>query len=247
MPSVRPLVKKFNTDEFYANRFITFETDANDEWTVDNFQGTNYQIITDANNTPDIEGKYLKGLDEIRFNVALGSAYEDLNKIEKFLKKVAELIDDGTGGDLVSKFQEKIQCLKQSNNWHTVPKIIKLENGRLPTNYRDVFSAKSLYQDYINEKSFVTNNNTTGAINNWHGQKINYEGVRVHFTMDNFISLITNSYFTDWQGKSAKAVKIEWFPSKDFAVIDYWVREKYDGNLKETFIEPGNPASSDEL
>ena len=244
LPSVRPTNKKYNTDEFKASTFLAFETDLKDSWTVDNFLGTNYQVIVDAQNSVNTKAKYLKGLNEVQFGCALPSRYDNLNQLEQQLVVVAGKIDNlvnffGGNSDLVGRFEAKIGCLKQEQNWHTIPKLVIVEGTKLPVNHRDQFSAKVLYNKYHAEKSFVANGTKL-----WYGQKIRYEGVRVPFGMDNFLELIDNSYFTDDQNRDGKVISIKWKPAQDFAIVDYWVRQPYTHNLTETFIEPPTGSGS---
>lgn len=244
LPSVQPTNKKYNTDEFKASTFLAFETDLKDSWTVDNFLGTNYQVIVDAQNSVNTKAKYLKGLNEVQFGCALPSRYDNLNQLEQQLVVVAGKIDNlvnffGGNSDLVGRFEAKIGCLKQEQNWHTIPKLVIVEGTKLPVNHRDQFSAKVLYDKYHAEKSFVANGTKL-----WYGQKIRYEGVIVPFGMDNFLELIDNSYFTDDQNRDGKVISIKWKPAQDFAIVDYWVRQPYTHNLTETFIEPPTGSGS---
>jgi hypothetical protein len=239
LPRARPTNQKYNTEEFQANRFLAFQTDLKDSWTVDNFEGTNYQVITDAVSSPSNgRAKYLKGLDENQFQVCLGSRYDELNRLEEILYDLASRIDSlinifGNSTNLSDSFEQKTGALKQEKNWTSKPKLIKIEGDKLPASYRQSFSAKVLYDKYHAEKSFVTN-----GVNPWHGQKIMFEGVRVPFGMEDFLALIDNSYFKDPDNRDGKVVSIKWKPAKDYALVDYWIRTPYTKNLEETFIEP---------
>jgi len=244
LPKVRPKTKRRNTDEFNATTFLAFDTDLSDSWTIDNFKGTNFQIIVDAINVGNAKAKYLKGLDEIRLNVCLGSRYDSLNRIEQFLNGIAGRIDNlvnalGGDSDLAGSFGVKIGALKQEKNWSSKPKLVKLQGRKLPSNYRTQFSAKVLYNKYHAEKSFVANGSQA-----FYGQKIKFLGVRVPFGLEDFVSLIDNSYFTTDDQQQAKVISIKWRPSQDFAVIDYWIRTPYTKNLEETFIEPPTTSGS---
>lgn len=232
MPSVLNKVKRYNLDELIANRLLAFSTDITDEWTISNFIGTNYEIITDQKIINNSKAKYIKGLENIQFGVALGSIKDKLNGLENSLAKTMGLIDKvvntfGGSSDLQSKITNKIGILKiGTNNW-AVPKALKLINNK-PVS-RPLSSAKYLYENYHRGKSFV--------FNKYFGQKIKYNEVPVPFGLNDFMLLKDNSYFYTTDGKEAKATYIKWNISNDTAIISYWIRESYTHNLKETFIE----------
>ncbi|MFA5234184.1 MAG: hypothetical protein WC390_07275 [Sulfurimonas sp.] len=232
MPSVLNKVKRYNTEELIANRILSFNADITDEWTISNFTGTNYEIITDATITNNSKAKYIKGLEQIQFGVALGNIKEKLNGLENSLAKTAKMIDKvvntfGGNSDLAGKITSKIGLLKiGTNNW-TIPKVLKLSNNK-PAN-RSLWSAKYLYENYHYGKSFVSNN--------FYGQKTKYNEVIIPFGLNDFIKLINNSYFYTTDGKEAKATEIKWNINSDKAIVSYQIREPYTHNLKETFIE----------
>jgi len=234
LPSILLDNKQYNTDEIKPETLLSFSTDLNDDWTIDNYLGTAYEIRQTQITTIRKRAVLLKGLNEIQFNVALGSRKDELNALEKFLKEVANFIDTltsffGGGTNFASKVTSRLGVLKQSTNWHSIPKTLYLSGGRLPSNHRDLWNAKILYDQYHNEKSFV--------LNNWYGQKSVYKGIRVPFGFEDYKQLTTNSFFL-FNGKQAKIIKFVWTIGKDFAEIDFWVREPYTYNLKEFYINP---------
>jgi hypothetical protein len=225
---------QYNTDEIKPERILSFETDLNDEWTIDNYKGTAYEIRTSPKTVVRKRAVLLKGIEEINFNTCLGNRKDELNPLEKFLSEVAGFIDKttgvlGGGTNFKSKITSKIGVLKVTNNWHSIPKLLYLDGGRIPLNHRDLWNSEILYNQYHSEKSFV--------LNNWKGQKKVYKSVRVPFGFEDYKQLTTNSYFL-FKGKQAKIVKFVWTIGKDFAEIDFWVREPYTFNLKETYINP---------
>ena len=236
MPSIQLPIKRYNTSDLIANRFLAFDTDLNDEWTIDNWQGTNYEIITDARTVQNADAKYIRGLENINFPVCLGNRKDKLNPFEKFLAVVAGGFDAilsifGNGTSLASKIEGKVGLLKVTKNNYTKPKLLRLtSDGKLATNHRDNWSAKYLYDKYHIEKSFVENN--------YHGQKEVYREVKIPFGFRDFLQLINNSYFTNFDGRQGKFEKLSWKMDADYAIVDFWIRQPYTKNLKETFIEP---------
>jgi len=227
-------VKEYNTEELVGDRLLTFVTDVQDEWTIDNYIGTSYEIRTDPDKVLRQRAVLVKGFEEVNFRVALGNRKDELNAIENLLLKVANLVDKVTkaldgGTSFGSKISSKVGMLKQSNNYHTVPKLLYISGGSIPQNHRDLFKAKTLWDNYHVEGSFVSDN--------WYGQKTVYNGVNIPFGFEDYKLLLENSYF-NYKGSVAKIINFDWITGQDRATISFWVREPYTFNLKETFIEP---------
>ena len=225
---------RYNTDELNDSVLIRFQTDVSDAWTIGNYRGTAYQVITESI-TIGLSGRdHIDGLDEVALPVALGNRKDELTGFERALKFVGGIIDAATGifgggTNFARQVEGKIGSLKVSSNNHSVPKLLWLEDGRLPVNHRSLFSAKSLWTKYHSYKSFVEND--------FSRQRKVFEGVRIAFGFADFLQLIDNSYFIGPQG-SGKITRLEWNMAKDFAIVDYWITSPYTKNLKETFIEP---------
>lgn len=226
--------KSYNANELNGTNLISFGVDINDEWTIDNYKGTAVEIKTEPVSVIRKRAVLIKGLDEINFECALPTRKDELNALDTFLKTVGGAVDKvtgvfGRGTNFASKITSKLGVLKQSNNWHTVPKLLYLNGGRLPVNHRDLWNADVLWEKYHNEKSFVKNN--------YKGQREVYKGVRVPFGLEDFFKLTTNPYFK-YKGNTAKIVNFTWTVAEDEATIDFWVRKPYTFNLKETKIIP---------
>lgn len=235
MPSVLVENRRFNTGEMRASRIIQFETDVRDEWTDNEFKGTNFAISTHPIIVNNDKMLLLKGLDQVQIPVALGSRKDGLNDVEKALAIAAGAADDvigffGGSSNLRDKITTKIGMLKVSHSIHSVPKLVPLVNGRIPSNHRNRWSAKVLYDNYHNEKSFVANN--------FGNQYELFKDVTVPFGLSEFLQLIKNSFFTTFDGKEGKVDSIKWAIGSDKATMDYRVRETYTKNLIETFVEP---------
>ena len=234
MPDILIKQIQFNTDDLKANKIISFDTDLNDDYTIDNFTGTNIEIRTQAVTVVNEKAVLLKGLDEVKINVALGNRKDKLNNIENVLKTIGGFIDGATGifgggSNFAAKIQNKVGILKVSNNWTALPKLLYVVGGKLPTNHRNLWCASALYDNYHNYKSFV--------LNNFYGQKKIYSDVVVPFGLTDFNILTENSYFF-YKGSQAKITKFVWKVGSDTATISFWVREIYTKNLKEIQIIP---------
>jgi len=226
---------RFNTDELLSSININFQTDITDEYTIDEFKGTVFQVLTDAKTVNILRNKTIKNAEQVSIPCALGARKEKLNGFEKLLAEMAGTFDRiskifGGNSNLKGKITEKVGVLKVSFNNHAVPKLIWLEGNRMPSNHRELFSAKTLWNKYHVEKSFVQNN--------FERQRVVFENERIPFGFEDFTQVVNNSYFQDVNGKLGKILTLEWTMNKDFAIISYWQSEPYTKNLKEIFIEP---------
>jgi len=229
---------RFNTDEANRSRLIQFETDITDIWTIKNFTGTNYQVLTKPITENNPKFVTLLGAEQVNIPVALGNRKDKLNPLEKAIEGVLNVFDTiinvlGGAFGLDVNFSEivssKIGLLRVSDNNHTIPKLLYLEGGRMPANHRTFLSAKSIYNDYHSYKSFVSNAEIA--------QKKIFENVSVTFGLDDFTKLLNNAYLYNSNGKSAKVTELTWVIGKDRATVSYFERGAYTSNLEETFIE----------
>ena len=231
-PNVLLTQKTYNLEDLKAFRNLVFAIDLNDEHTIDDKFGREVEIRTDLINVQNNNNNLLKGKSEVRFNVALASRKDNLNAIEKLLKAAGNAIDQtasiiGQRTNFANKIKSRVGLPKQSSNWNSVPKLIYLNGNTMPTNHRSLFNAQLLFNKYYGEESFVQNN--------FAGQKAVYQNVEVPFGFEDYKKLTQNSYFK-FKGQDAKIIKFEWTIGADKAVIDFWVREVYTRNLKETQI-----------
>lgn len=226
---------RYNTEDIRSSIKISFLTDITDEYTIENFTGTVFQVLTDANTVLVANNKTIKNTDFINIPLALGNRKDQLSVFDEVLADFAGVFDRlinffGGNSNLKKSITSKIGVLKVSSNNHTIPKLLWLDGGRIPENQRELFSAKTLYEKYHIEKSFVSNN--------FSRQRKVFENERIPFGFNDFVKVLDNSYFRDTQGKLGKILSLEWNMNKDFAVISYWISNPYTKNLKETFIEP---------
>lgn len=236
MPSVIDQKKyKFNADELVANKMFSFDYDITEEKTIENWQGTNYEVITDAIVSSNPKEKYIGKLADVKFGVCLGNRKDDLSGFENYLYDVAVSFDKvlsffGKSSNFAGKIKSTIGIMVVGNNNYMKPKVVKLnKSNRLVP--RSEWSAKYIYETYYRNGSFV--------YNNWYGQKRLYES-EIPFGLDDFMKTITNSYCTDVNGKVIKIEYLKYNFDKDKAMVKYYIREPYTKNLKETYVEPLN-------
>jgi len=232
IPDTLIQTRRYNTEDLKGDKILAFDTDVSDEYTITEFTGTNYEVITSLIGEVDDKLNMIKGLEEINFNVCLGSRKERLNPFETVLKGLARLFDEvinvfGGRSNLVERVQSKVGLLRVSQNNHNKPKLLWQEGGQIPSNHRQLLSAKAIYDQYYVYDSFVAGQ----------GQKILFDGIRTGFGLEDFVNLIENRYFRDAQGNICEAREVEWTMGKDFAVFNYSIRQRYTEQLQEAFIE----------
>ena len=235
LPNIEILENGYNADELNSNYLLRFDTDINDQNTIDSFTGTNYLRLTNYNVVNDKKNVLHKGLDENIFNVCLGTRKNELTDVESALKALAKVADEltglfGKGTSFSSRVEGRIGSLNLSNDFINTPKILLLDSSnKLVANNRTLFSAKFLYENYHKSSSFVNNN--------FENQYKIYKDIQIPFGFNDFLKITNSSLFTTEDGREGKFDKIAWTFSEDFATVDYRIREPYTTNLKETFIE----------
>ena len=228
-------IEGINSDELISNRLLTYQTDLTDEWTIDNYEGTSFQIHTQLKNKTDQTTDLIKGFEEVNVPFALGNRKNKLNALENSLKDLFKTIDNiikvfGGRSNLSNKLTGKIGLLKvTSNNWNK-EKLLYLQGGKLPTNHRDLISMRYIWNNYWYDKSFV--------LNNYNAQEYKITGEVINMDLKDFNDVLLNGYFTDVDGANLKAKQIVYNPYKNNAVIDYNWKEPYTTNLKEEYYEP---------
>ena len=85
LPDVLDQPFSLNINEIKESRFISFQDDISDAYTISNWKGTSFVITTlpITQNVP--KNNLIKGLEETRFPVALGNRKEDLSLLEEAL------------------------------------------------------------------------------------------------------------------------------------------------------------------
>jgi len=236
LPDVKGKTETDNSADLKVNIIYAFATDLNDEWTVDNAKGREFEIITKTTNISDPPQDLSKGVMEVDFSICLGTRKDELSVIESTMVDILGSIDGivnffGGNGNLAnSASANRTGNLKQEKNWHSKPKIIKLVDGKLPPNYRDEVSARVSLETNNSWRSFVKDN--------FYGQKIQFSSDTVPFGFEDFLKLINNSFFNDPIKGSSGVKFIKWGLAADKAEMDWWQREPHTKQLEEISIEP---------
>ena len=234
---------EYNANDIVSNRLIKFEFDSTDEYTMPlKYNGHTYdnstifQVITDFKTT-NKQAKLLKGFDEIVIPCAMAERREKLSVFELFLqtffKTVDKVINIFGGSKLPNDLTNMKGCVLISQNYFNIPKLVYLDNGIIPSNYKNYLSAKAIYNNYYAVKSFISNPEFT--------QRKLYKNIKIPFKFSDYLKCVNNSYFTTINGKRGKFTKLNWVLDGDFAMCDYWIAEQYINlngvQITETFIE----------
>jgi len=247
IPDTYTEAMKPNVDELSGLRMVEFVQDEQDEWTLINYTGTSYSIITKHKTQLNKKASLIRGVDRVTIPFALGNNKETKNYIEtaiggiiSIVRSIANLLPGVNAGAFLTAYKHIKDALKVSEEIWNVPKLItaktiQLENSSfkvLETNHRDKLSAKYLYNNYLKNGSFVSGGNR----NQWISSA---EDISIPFGFSNFIQMLNSNYMKDQNGNDVRIEAVKWIISQDRATISYRKRSAYDTNLIEQFIEPG--------
>ena len=225
--------KKYNTDALFQTRMMTFATD-NDEWTVENFTGTSFEIKTES--TINSVNNSIKGLERISIDLCLPNNKVKTSPIEDLMIILAKAADELAGAigkttNFAAQIESnRINVLKISTNDYEKPRIVPLIGGQLPPNHRDLLSAKYLMQKYHYGKSFVTD----GQL----GQKVIYEDFTTPFVLSDLQKTLASGTFPLPDGRIAEFIEIDYNFSRDVAECSISVQDIYTNKLKEVYYQP---------
>ena len=250
-------VKVFNSDEIKSSILLSFTEDLSDEYTITNFTGTNFEVLTKLKNPKNPKFNLVQNSEQVIFPVALGNRKDSLTDLELIIKGLIQFVEaimtpitatinaigslPKVGGEppdppIIPSFaniiEGRIGSMIISQPTFNTPKAVYLEDGKLPDDPdRKKWDAELLWNSYHNEKSFIQNN--------FRSQKQLFEQKEIPLGFEDALKLSKNSHFQLKNGKFGKITSLKWFFNQDKAVIDYWVREIFDTqSLKEIFIKP---------
>ena len=233
LPDVLEKSFSYNTNELNESVLISFREDLSDEYTINNWKGTSYVVTTRPNTFTNEKLVQMNGLNEVRINLSLGDRKKELSSLENalnaFLQVADALFSVFNSSNSFDQILDRVGLLKTSQDYFNNPKLLKIKNDKLPSDYRDSLSAKYLWDNYLNYDSFIDDN--------YSRQRKVYEGVQIPFSYSDYKKVLDNSYFTTSEGKKGKITSLNWIIESDRAEIDYYIEEIYTKNLKEEFFE----------
>ena len=170
----------------------------------------------------------MKGLEIKKIPVALGNKKTELSALEKALSAfyesanfVLNLFNKNTSNPI----QDRVNMLKISQPFFSVPKVLKMRGTKLTNDYRSGLSAPYLWENYLNYDSFIRDN--------FNRQRKVFEGIQIPFSFDDYKKVKENSYFVTESGQVGKFTSLEWTIEADKAEVSFWIQEVYTKNLKE--------------
>ncbi len=233
----------YNVEEAVSTKLFSFQTDTMDEWTIEDFTGTNFEVNTQSTQSIDRRLLLLKGYKDVRWPVALASRYAVNEKVSDFLDGIYKLAQNKVVDRLFKNFKlanpfRKIPppqlkdkgVFRVSGPFWGVPKIIMLKDNKfIPLNHRDLISARVLYTKYHSYNSFAYP---------YTGQRKKFRNITIPFGLDSFNKCQYSSYFETQDGRLGRFERLEWKMGSDTASVDFELFEPYIKTLKETNFEP---------
>ncbi len=241
LPNILEKPYTLNIDDFYSREIYSYETDISDEYTIKNYKGTSYEIV---NNVEDnVDNNKLK---DVSYGVALGNRKDEISILESLFKSVVDTVNailkvlftQPINNPILA---DRIGLLKISNKSWSLPKLLRLETSnasylgkkvyKLPSNHRDLISAKSNYDNHHIKMIFSNDKN----------RRREYEQVRIFFDYNSYKKLVNNNYFNiEGSSKKGRVTSLSWNIDNDYAIIDYYIIDGYNiGSLTNIFTEVG--------
>ena len=222
----------YNTSEFVKNYFISFEYDIQDQNTLDDDDGRNYQIIANPIATNNEKLRIGKGLAQIRPPFALATKKTGLTDYEKVLLGVAKLTDKvvgffGRSSNLAGQIRDRVGMMQLSSDSTTVDKFLFINNEELSNQQP---TAEMLWNSFHFIDSFApVVDPITGQTT--HNQHIIRNAEKVPFCLEDWNKVIGNNKFTNESGQTGEIISIDWNFQQGFANIQYKTKQLYTKNL----------------
>ena len=251
------------TEDVFATTRITYQYDPADAHTLVTDNGDAYEIHRDLINEIDPRMNTLKGLQDVKINWALASRYDPIEDIlfplldeilgdsnellgdlKGFIEQFAEYIDPGSNSDqsvsdflAVSSLDFFLELtpggLKVEDDTWGIPKFIDADVDEtnktlsIPADFKSRCSGEFIYNErYLPESPAIQNN--------FAGQNISIEQLRIPFSLSNYQNTKENPYF-NFEGL-AKFNDIEWNENARSAEVTIEKKEVFDDNITESEV-----------
>lgn len=224
----------FNTGEIVANYNIHWQYDIQDQNTLDDQTGRVFQAITKPISFNDQKLVNIKGLAEIDMPFSIGKTKNGLTRVEEVAKDLGRFVDNltgifGGGTNFASQITNRIGSLLLSSHFLTYGKVVKMSGNKLATDQRSELSATQLWDKYHFINSFA-------EVNGVHNQFYRFKELPVPMSLEEFTHLLENNKVSDQSGNECIIEKMEYFPQRGRALLDYRVRKKYTNNLRVDYV-----------
>jgi hypothetical protein len=248
LPNVDTEPFMYNASELAANYLFSWQLDAQDQNTYDEFIGTNCQMQASVTSVLNQKNILLTNLTEVRPGLALAKRKEVLNRVELLLDSAISLLTNLANaitaainavlsvlpgniqipplpGNLIN---QRVGWLRLSSDFIGVPKFVILDgSNNIDANNHLYTSAEYLMQNY-HSASFPLQN-----------QWLLYKDQEVPFCCEDYSYLRQSNGMRTFDNRFAKAITIRWQMGANIAKMDYRVKPiggRYDNNITETLI-----------
>jgi hypothetical protein len=219
----------YNPEDVWKRYYIHYQLDQMDLNTMDELYDIHdAEYSTEPVNVLNADLVTIKGLNDVAPPFALGQRKDALNWLEKLAKGLFEVIDAitglfGGGTNLVAKIEGRVGVLVISQNFFAVTKLLYTINGKQPANFKDIVSAKGLWQNYhyINQI----------ALNSW---KIKSD-VRLRIMEEDFVTLLNNNWI-EMDGVNCEILRLEWIDEKSLATLTYRIPDNFANGKVSTLV-----------
>ncbi len=256
VPDVEILKTAINADDLKSNTQIRFSTDITESNTIDEYKGTLTSIVVEPQAINNRDMVLMKGFEEIIIPFAQTKRKNKLGKVEEFFKDALKTIDRAINGlnkvvQSVSKkslpktnfaqiIEKRLGMAKLEKDYFQVPKVVALNINKTPSNtkIKDENSTRLTSIGLWNESYFVNSfvpSQQLPAPNQWEKY---ITPTPIKFCFEDYKKVINNNVIFDSLGREGKIISLEWTPEKQEATLEYWVKEIYTTNLKETIDTP---------
>jgi len=223
-----------NTDELKSNVLIVWDTDLQDQNSIDNQNGRTYQAITSPKVVQDQSLVLTKGLETISVPFSMGLRKNKLTVIEEVLKVFLQAADFLSGQldkptSFASQFKARIASLLLSSHFTSRPKMVAMAGGTLALGQREILDSRQLWNKYHFINSFVT-------IDGKNNQQKIFKEQKINFCFKDFVLLGDSPFCNISTGQRAEIMTLVWNVEENSAIVTYRVYEVYDTNLKIEFL-----------
>jgi len=245
----------YNVDELKGRTFINYADDDSDKHTITDVNDSFSETIVTPITVNDTRNVLIKGVDSVEIPYALcvrKNAVDDLfdafealvgtnntmvADVKEIFESLSDFFDQGleSNNSFLLAITSREGAMKVENHFFSTPKIVYLENNKIPTNFTDKVGAVALYNNYHSYKSFVSGIKDPNNLNNTNQKKI-FTDVRIPFGAESFAQIINNSFFNDVNGNLGKFTSVNWSVDNDYAIVSYYIFENYIDNLIETTV-----------
>ena len=221
---------KENTEDLKAVVLTSYKYDESDAHTLTEKNGDYHEVRRALITELDPRLNTLKGVQEIKINYAIAVRKQFLDNLfdlftgiteqfdfwldsfQTYIENYADTIPETAGvGSYISEIlslpfvsfitESRSGALKIEDNTYAIPKLIYLEDGKIPENFKDIIGAKAIYDNYYKQGS-------PADINDFKGQEVLRNDWNIPFTVADFNVVKLNPYFV-FDGNNVKFTSVK--------------------------------------